>query len=110
HRVSRFPPFPGTQTVQCQPERDSNEPPSEPRAVPQTIESPVRAKQSFLSYILGIRGIAQNAASYPVRNRSALGKALFEFAARLRLGCPVFQLIPGGATWLDQNQLLHWLS
>jgi hypothetical protein len=110
HRVPHFPPFPRTQAIQGQTERDSNEPRAEPRPVAQTIEPPVRAKHRFLSYILGVSGIAQYAARHAVSNRSTFGKALFEFTSRLRLGCPVFQLIPDRATWLDQNQLLHWLS
>ena len=102
--------FPGTQPVQRQPERDSNQPCTEPRAIAQTIESPIRAEHGFLSYILGIGGVAQDAASHAIRKWAALAKPLLELAPRVSPGRLVLQLIPDRATWLDQNQLLHWLS
>src|SRR5216683_7422810 len=109
-RIAQFAAFPGTQPVQRQAERDSNQPCTEPRAIAQTIESPIRAEHGFLSYILGIGGVAQDAASHAIRKWAALGKALLELAPRVSPGRLVLQLIPDRATWLDQNQLLHWLS
>ena len=109
-RIAQFAAFPGTQPVQRQAERDSNQPCTEPRAIAQTIESPIRAEHGFLSYILGIGGVAQDAASHAIGERAAVGEMFFELAPSVSLGCLVFQLIPDRATWLDQNQLLHLLS
>ncbi len=79
-------------------------------SVAQPIELPIGAQQRFLGYILGIGGIAQDTASHSIGQRGAFGEPLLELAPRVSMGCIMLQLIPDGATWLDQNQLLHLSS
>src|SRR6267154_2992721 len=136
-RVAQFTTFPGAQTVQREPKRNSNEPRSKAATIAQSIESAIGAQQRFLSHVFGVRSIAQDAASHAIGQRAALGEALLELAPRLSLGGSVLQLLllvmcgrktvvvmcgrktavvvfgrktAGRATWLNQNQLLHWLS
>src|SRR6266571_5837131 len=106
-RVALLSPFRRTQTIQGEPERDSNEPGTKTVAVAQPIEAAVGAQKRFLGDVLGLGGIAQNAAGDAVGERATFGEALLEFAPRLGLGRLAQKLVPGHATWLDQSQLLH---
>src|SRR5882724_3617522 len=92
--IAQLAAFPGAQTIERHPERDSNEPRTEPRAIAQTIEPPIRAQQGFLGDVFGIRSVPQDAASHAIRKRAALGKAFFELAPPVSSGGLVLQLIP----------------
>src|SRR5258707_5707883 len=74
------------------------------------FELAVGTQHGFLRDILSVCRVAQDAAGYAIGKWAALGEALLELAPRVSLGRLVLQLIPDRATWLDQNQLLHWLS
>jgi hypothetical protein len=106
-RVALFAAIPGAQTVEGEPKRDSNEPGTEAVAVAQAMEASVGTQERFLCDIFRVGGVAQDAARHAKDERAALGEALFKLAPGVSLGCFVHQLIPGRATWLDQNQLLH---
>src|SRR5216683_1929046 len=105
--VALLSPLRRTQTIQGEPERDSNEPGAKTVAVAQPIEAAVGAQKRFLGDVFGVGGIAQNAAGDAVGERATFGEALLEFAPRFGLGRLAQKLVPGHATWLDQSQLLH---
>src|ERR1700683_5202964 len=101
--------FGRTRAIERQSERDANQPGAKTLTIAQAVEAAVGAQHSFLRDVFRVGGISQHAASNAERQRTAFGEALFEFATvggAGRFACPFgFRR----ATWLDQDQLLHWL-
>ena len=118
-RLAHFPPFRGSCAVNRETKCDAHEPATKARTIAQMLEKPVSAQPSFLGDVLRIRAVAQGAARDAVRQRAALREALLEllpfggfgsFARQVRLPVLGDRDSASAASWLDQNQLLHWVA
>src|SRR5579859_183222 len=109
-RLAHLAAFRRTRPINCEPECDAHEPRAKPPAVAQPFEPAVRAQQRFLRDVFRIRAIAQHAACDAIRKRPAFCEPLLKFAAQRSLDRFAREFLFGGAAWLDQNQLLHWVT
>ena len=82
------------QAVQREAKRNANEPAAEAVAIPEAIEAAIRAQERFLRNILGIGGIAENAARHAIGKWTALSEPCFELASCLGLGSLARRLFP----------------